>query len=217
MVGGKTASSIGRQPRAPRKADDEKFPEKFFSYRKLSNLRYKGKMPAALFIGRFQPLHKGHLFALRHIAAKSSRIYVVIGSAQEKRTEKNPFSARERMSMMKAVLVKEKLANMCRVFLLQDIPNDYEWVSYLDAHVPKYDVCYSNNALVLKLMRRSGKKIARVPLFARKKYNATSVRERMRKGKEWESRVPTGVREKIGKTDVPEAVKKIVHEKIGKK
>jgi len=190
MVRGKTASSIGRQPHSPRKAGS-------------------GKMPAALFIGRFQPLHRGHLFALRHIAARSSRIYVVIGSAQEKRTEKNPFSARERGMMMRAVLAKEKLSQKCKssVFLLQDIPNDYEWVSYLDAHVPRYDVCYSNNALVLKLMRRSGKKVCRVPLFARKKYNATSVRERMRKGKEWKSRVPPGVREKIGKTGVPETVK----------
>lgn len=177
MVGGKTASSIGRQPHTLRKADEN-------------------KKPVSLFIGRFQPLHKGHLFALRHIAARSSRIYVVIGSAQEKRTEKNPFSARERLSMMRAVLVKEKLSCACRVFLLQDIPNDYEWVSYLDAHVPKYDVCYSNNALVLRLMRRSGKKVARVPLFARKKYNATSVRERMREGKEWKSRVPKQVQEK---------------------
>ena len=162
------------------------------------------KKPVALFIGRFQPLHKGHLSALRYIAARSSRVYVAIGSAQEKMTEKNPFSAQERKRMMRAVLAKEKLSRRCKVFLLQDIPNDYEWTMYLDARIPRYDVCYSNNALVLKLMRRAGKKVCRVPLFARAKYNATSVRERMREGKEWKSRVP-------------EAVKKIVHEKIGKK
>ena len=144
----------------------------------------------ALFIGRFQPLHKGHLFALRYIAKQSSRGYVVIGSSQEKKTDKNPFSARERLAMMKAVLVKERLAKKCKVYLLSDIPNDYEWVSYLDAHVPRYDVCYSNNALVLKLMRRSGKKVERVPLLARAKYRGAKVRERMRAGKEWKSRVP---------------------------
>ena len=152
----------------------------------------------ALFIGRFQPLHKGHLFALKHIAARSSRVYVVIGSAQEKKTEKNPFSARQRLAMMRAVLVKEKLAKKCKVYLLSDIPNDYEWVSYLDAHVPRYDVCYSNNALVLKLMRRSGKKVERVPLLARAKYRGKKIRERMRKGKEWKSRVPKVIQEKIG-------------------
>jgi len=152
----------------------------------------------ALFIGRFQPLHKGHLFALRYIAKRSARVYVVIGSSQEEKTEKNPFSARERLSMMRAVLVKEKLAKKCKVFLLSDIPNDFEWVSYLDAHIPRYDVCYSNNALVLKLMRRSGKKAERVPLLARAKYRGALVRERMREKKEWKSRVPKEVRERIG-------------------
>jgi nicotinamide-nucleotide adenylyltransferase len=83
------------------------------------------------------------------------------------------------------------------VFLLSDIPNDYEWVSYLDAHVPRYDVCYSNNALVLKLMRRSGKKVCRAPLLARAKYRGEKVRERMRQGKEWRSRVPKIVQERI--------------------
>ena len=157
----------------------------------------------ALFIGRFQPLHKGHLFALKHIAARSSRVYVVIGSAQEKKTEKNPFSARQRLAMMRAVLVKEKLAKKCKVYLLSDIPNDYEWVSYLDAHVPRYDVCYSNNALVLKLMRRSGKKVERVPLLARAKYRGKKIRERMRKGKEWKSRVPKVVHKKIAREIEP--------------
>ncbi len=153
----------------------------------------------ALFIGRFQPLHRGHVFALRYIAARSRKVLVVIGSAQEKKTERNPFSARVRKAMMRAVLVKEKLAKKCKVFLLQDIPNDYEWVSYLDAHVPRYDVCFSNNARVLKLMRRSGKKVARVPLLSRRKYRATKIRKRMRAGKEWRSRVPKAAQKRIRK------------------
>jgi len=82
---------------------------------------------------------------------------------------------------------------------LSDIPNDFEWVSYLDAHIPRYDVCYSNNALVLKLMRRSGKKVERVPLLARAKYRGALVRERMREKKEWRSRVPKIVHAKIEK------------------
>ena len=153
----------------------------------------------ALFIGRFQPFHKGHLFALKFIAARSKKVLIVIGSAKEKKTEKNPFSARARQSMLRAIVKSEGLTKKCKLFLLQDIPNDYEWVSYLDAHVPRYDVCYSNNALVLKLMRRSGKSVARVPLLARAKYRGELVRERMRAKKEWESRVPNAVAKKMPK------------------
>lgn len=152
----------------------------------------------ALFIGRFQPFHKGHLFALRYIAARSARVYIAIGSAQEKKTEKNPFSARERKEMMRAVLATEKLAKKCKLFLLPDIPDDGKWVAHLDARVPRYDACYSNNALVIRLMRAAGKEVARVPLLARKKYRGKLVRERMRAGKEWKSRVPEAVRKKMG-------------------
>jgi nicotinamide-nucleotide adenylyltransferase len=175
MAGGKTALFIGRQKRK-------------------GSARQK---PTALFIGRFQPMHKGHLAALRYIAARAGKMLVVIGSAQERGTAKNPFSAQERKGMLRAVLVKEKLARKCRVYLLQDIPNDHEWASYLDSHVPRYDICFSNNALVLKLMRAAGKKVARVPMLARRKYNATAIRERMRAKKEWENRVPEQARKRI--------------------
>lgn len=145
-------------------------------------------------------MHKGHLFALKHIAARSRKVIVVIGSAQEKKTMKNPFSAQQRKKMLMAVLAKEKLAKKCKIFFLRDIPDDGKWVAHLDARVPKYDVCHSNNALVLRLMRTAGKKVARVPLLARRKYRATAIRERMREGKKWETRVPEAVERKIRKS-----------------
>lgn len=152
---------------------------------------------AALFVGRFQPLHNGHLFALKWIAKRSARVYVAIGSAQEKGTRKNPYSANQRKKMIETVLASEKLSKKCKVFLLKDIPDDAKWVAHLGKQVPKYDICYSNNALVLRLMRAAGKKVRRVPLLSRRKYKATAIRERMREGKRWESRVPEAVRKKI--------------------
>jgi nicotinamide-nucleotide adenylyltransferase len=149
--------------------------------------------PIALFIGRFQPFHKGHLFALGYISARSSRVLVAIGSAQEKGTKANPYSAKERMAMARAALCGAKLSRKCRLYLIPDIPSDRAWVAHVGARVPDYDVCYSNNARVLSLMRAAGKKVRRVPMLLRRRYNATSVRERMREGKEWKSRVPENV------------------------
>jgi nicotinamide-nucleotide adenylyltransferase len=150
--------------------------------------------PIALFIGRFQPFHKGHLAALRYISARASKVLLAIGSAQEKGTEKNPYSAKDRMAMVRAALIEAGLSRKCRIFLLPDVPEDEKWVAYVGARVPHYDVCCSNNARVLALMRAAGKKVCRVPLLLRRKYNATSVRERMRKGREWKSCVPKAVR-----------------------
>jgi nicotinamide-nucleotide adenylyltransferase len=153
----------------------------------------------ALFIGRFQPFHKGHLAALKYISARSARVLVVIGSAQEKGTAQNPFSARERLAFVRAALAEAHLSRKCKPYLLPDIPNDYEWTMYLDARIPHYDICYSNNARVLKLMRRAGKEVARVPLVQRSRYSATKIRERMRAKKEWRSRVPPSVAKALAK------------------
>ena len=55
-----------------------------------------GKKPAALFIGRFQPFHKGHLSAVKWIAARSSKVIIAIGSAEKENEPKNTFSEKER-------------------------------------------------------------------------------------------------------------------------
>ena len=57
-----------------------------------------------LFIGRFQPFHNGHLKAIENILEVCEKVIIVIGSAQEKNTPKNPFSSTQRVEMIKAVL-----------------------------------------------------------------------------------------------------------------
>jgi nicotinamide-nucleotide adenylyltransferase len=151
------------------------------------------KLPVALFIGRFQPFHKGHLFALGWIARRCRRVVVAIGSAQEKGTMKNPLSAQERKKIIRAGLSEANLLHKCDLCLVPDIPDNSRWVAHVDAHMPAYDVCFSNNALVLRLMRRAGKRTARVPFLRRSFYNATAIRERMREGKAWKGRVQASV------------------------
>jgi cytidyltransferase-like protein len=43
-------------------------------------------MPA-IFVGRFQPFHKGHLKAIRWILKREKEIFIVIGSSQESFTK----------------------------------------------------------------------------------------------------------------------------------
>lgn len=49
-----------------------------------------------LYIGRFQPFHRGHLSVVREALKHCSKLVIAIGSAQEERTKKNPFSFEER-------------------------------------------------------------------------------------------------------------------------
>ncbi|MCX8175347.1 MAG: nicotinamide-nucleotide adenylyltransferase [Candidatus Micrarchaeota archaeon] len=166
------------------------------------------KNPTALFIGRFQPFHKGHLAALRWIAARSGRVIVAVGSAQESGTPANPFSLRERMQMLKKELAHEGLAKKCILAAVTDINSNERWVAHLDASVPPYDVAYSNNPLVRKLMKKAGRRVRRIPFFRKKRYNATEIRRLMKEGKRWEDRVPEKVEEVLKRSGALEKLRR---------
>lgn len=54
------------------------------------------KYDAIVFIGRFQPLHNAHVEIIRKAAELANKVIIVVGSANQPRTFKNPFSYAER-------------------------------------------------------------------------------------------------------------------------
>ncbi|MCX8197015.1 MAG: nicotinamide-nucleotide adenylyltransferase [Candidatus Micrarchaeota archaeon] len=167
------------------------------------------KLPISLFIGRFQPFHNGHLFALRWIAKKSQKTILAIGSAQEKMTFHNPFSAKERERMIKKLLKAEGLEKKVLVFLLDDINDDKKWVAHVDKHLPKYDVVYSNNRLVRRLMKEAGKKVLSIPFYKKKECNATNIRAKMAANREWESLVPREIAKELRRLKAQERIRNL--------
>ena len=61
-------------------------------------------MSTALFIGRFQPFHEGHLDAVKQILAENEQVIIGIGSSQESGTSRNPFDAQQRTEMITKAL-----------------------------------------------------------------------------------------------------------------
>jgi bifunctional NMN adenylyltransferase/nudix hydrolase len=59
---------------------------------------------AAVYIGRFQPFHEGHAALLRRALALAPVCVVVVGSAYQARTPKNPFTWQERAEMIRLAL-----------------------------------------------------------------------------------------------------------------
>ncbi|GAA4352737.1 bifunctional nicotinamide-nucleotide adenylyltransferase/Nudix hydroxylase [Variovorax defluvii] len=59
---------------------------------------------AAVLIGRFQPFHNAHQVLLRRALEAAPRVAVVIGSAFQARSPKNPFSWQERAEMIRLAL-----------------------------------------------------------------------------------------------------------------
>jgi len=160
----------------------------------------------ALFIGRFQPFHKGHLCALEWIAKRNGKIIIAIGSAQKKNEPDNPFSALERKRMIAAQVRRAGLGKMCAIVAVTDVNDNARWVAHVDRNVPRYDAVYSNNALVRRLMKRAGKNVFGIPFFKKGKYNATQIREMMKKKLAWHDRVPKKIREHLKRMRADERI-----------
>ena len=58
------------------------------------------KYDAIVFIGRFQPLHNAHVEIIRKAGELAEKVIVVVGSANQPRTFKNPFSFEERETLL---------------------------------------------------------------------------------------------------------------------
>lgn len=141
----------------------------------------------ALFVGRFQPFHMGHLEAIKNMLKECDEVIILIGSAQFKNTFKNPFSKNERMRMIKETLDVNGIERY-RIITLNDLNNDYKWTKMVIKKSPDCDVVYSNNKLVRKLFKKFGYKIKK----SRSRYNVngTLIRRMMLNSNEWKRYVP---------------------------
>jgi nicotinamide-nucleotide adenylyltransferase len=154
-----------------------------------------------LYIGRFQPYHLGHQAVLDRIAEEMEEIVIVIGSAQESHTFENPFTAGERMDMIHAALKSDDLCKRCFVVPLQDINRNAVWVSHLLSMVPRFDVVYSNNPLVVQLVSEAKVEVRKPPMYQRDLYSGTTIRRLMLEGGDWAGLVPKPVAALINRMD----------------
>jgi nicotinamide-nucleotide adenylyltransferase len=147
-----------------------------------------------LYIGRFQPFHLGHLFAIKFALKAVETLYIAIGSAQKSYEPRNPFTAAERLLMLKAALDEARIpAKKWLPINVPDATAHAVWTAYLDMLVPPYEVAFTNEPLTTVLLRARGVKVVAVPLQKRGEYAATEIRDRMRNGRDWRKLVPEAV------------------------
>jgi nicotinamide-nucleotide adenylyltransferase len=159
-----------------------------------------------LFIGRFQPFHKGHLAMVKKILQDNDEVIIGIGSAQYSHTGENPFTAGERFEMIKRALDSEGIHDY-HIVPIPDTHVHSVWVSHVKSLVPAFDAVVTNSDLVVRLFREHGLKVISPALVSREKYSGTEVRRRMQKGGDWQSLVPRVVAAYIGEIDGIERIK----------
>ncbi len=162
----------------------------------------------ALFIGRFQPFHQGHLYLLRTIAQDFSRIAIGVGSSQFSHEPRNPFTFSERFDMIAQTVETEGLTG-CEIVAIPDIRDDSLWVRHVQSLAPPFDVVYSHDKLTRRLFKEAGIAVESPPLLDKGTFSATEVRRRMLEGEDWEELVPVPVAAYLKKIDALERVKAI--------
>ena len=85
------------------------------------------KADLSVLVGRFQPFHGAHLALLRHALAVAPQCIVVIGSANQARTPKNPFSWTERAEMIRLALPEAERERV-RFLAVRDYYDEARWV-----------------------------------------------------------------------------------------
>lgn len=141
--------------------------------------------------GRFQPPHLGHMFTIKWALERVDELIVVIGSAQESHTIANPFTAGERVLMVREGL-KDIGVDLGRVYIIPvaDIYMNSVWVNYLAMFVPPFRYAIARNPLVIRLFKEAGYEVLVPPPYNREVYSSTKIRRLMLQGSdEWKNLV----------------------------
>ncbi|MFO8050687.1 MAG: nicotinamide-nucleotide adenylyltransferase [Thermoplasmatota archaeon] len=146
-----------------------------------------------IFIGRFQPFHKGHLSIIEEALGVVDELVIGIGSAESSFTEKDPFTAGERIEMLRAVIRKRYWQDRIILVPIRDVNRYSIWVSHVVSLSPRIDVVFSNNPLTVTLFKEAGYKVTSTKLVERENYSGIGIRKRIAEGVEWEHLVPEPV------------------------
>jgi len=158
-----------------------------------------------LLIGRFQPFHGGHLAVVREIRSRrpDDELILGVGSAQASYSWKNPFTAGERIEMIRAALEEAEIGGVLAL-PIPDIDRHALWVAHVEALVPRFDRVYTNNPLTRVLFERAGYTVQLPKMVERGRYEGERVRASLALDDGWRDAVPPAVAQYLLQLRAPE-------------
>ena len=138
------------------------------------------KYKMGLIIGRFQPLHKGHIYLVKEGQKIAGQLIIAIGSANVSDFD-NPYSINQRIQTL-ADTFKDELdrGQIQKIIPLDDNASDDVWLTQLRKSAGNFDVVIGNNERVQGIMERAGCPVVPVSFYKRKVYEGKKIREKLR-------------------------------------
>ena len=148
-------------------------------------------MTTGVLIGRFQPIHKGHVRQIQKICEENDEVLIILGTpCKEIETSfRNPFTTDERLAMLTTVL-DGYAKKPYDIRIVHDHPDNHPaWVEELRAALPKGHLkVYTGNPLVAQICESHA--IPVFPVTVEYPIHSTVIRELMKEKKPWEENVP---------------------------
>jgi len=146
-------------------------------------------MKIGILVGRFQPLHKGHIEAIEFAENNSDKLYIIVGSAEKSNQKRNPFTFEERKKMIELAIIDRKLHESITIVPINDANNHTEWILSIKNVIGAYNIIFTNDEVTEKLFNKDETKVINVPLLDRNALSATEVRRRLELDEKWETLV----------------------------
>ena len=166
----------------------------------------------ALFFGRFQPFHLGHLRVVQWVFERGyDEIVILVGMASESHTPRNPFTAGERILMIREAL-REAGIDLARVVTatLPTMETHVGCAHYVLSFAPPVEAIVTRNPIIARIFREAGLRVEKPPAFNRDEYRGEHIRRLMAVGAEWEHLVPRAVARIIREIDGVSRIREIM-------
>ena len=138
-------------------------------------------------------------------------LYIVVGSAQRSHERDNPFTAGERIAMIKGALDNDSVDGARWMAIpIADADSHSVWVSTVKSMVPRFDVAFTNDSLTFRLFEEEGLEVRAVPYLKREEYSATNVRMGILERRGWETLVPSDVAKMVKEFGGVERVRELL-------
>ena len=135
------------------------------------------------YIGRFQPYHLGHELTIKEALKLAERLVILIGSANQPRTPKNPWSYQERIQMIQGSLTREELDRVSFEPLRDRPYNEDGWIEGVQRAINKNRNGAKRVSLIGYTKDHTSYYLNKFPQFghiespAKETINATDLRE----------------------------------------